>query len=377
MKILFVLENHYPNIGGVETLFKNLTESLVKEGHQITVLTNQFSPRLEKREKLNGVSIIRVPFRNRYVFTILGIFPSWRQALKHDIIHTTSYNAGVPAFFAGVLARKKVIITFHEVWSKLWFDLPYMNKVFLWLHYIFEKFLLKLPFYRFVAVSTYTKNSLIKAGVPEQKISLIHNGIRYEEIISLKKEVKRESTLEVNKDFTFIYFGRLGISKGLDIILEGIKKLKGSKSKKFKFRLIIPSLPADFHRTILDGLTSYDIEDVVEVESDLPWKVLVKRIIESDAVVIPSYSEGFCFTAVESMAIGTPIISSGNGALKEVISGKHITMATHDSEGLYKAMSQALEDNWDEISLKKFPLSISIEKYMSMYNDIFNYKSTS
>ena len=39
MKILFVLENFYPNIGGVETLFKSLTEQLVREGHEVMVIT--------------------------------------------------------------------------------------------------------------------------------------------------------------------------------------------------------------------------------------------------------------------------------------------------------------------------------------------------
>ena len=62
MKILFVLENHYPNIGGVETLFKSLTESLVKEGYTVTILTNQYDKSLKRKEVLNGVSIIRVPF---------------------------------------------------------------------------------------------------------------------------------------------------------------------------------------------------------------------------------------------------------------------------------------------------------------------------
>jgi len=377
MKILFVLENHYPNIGGVETLFKNLTESLVKEGHQITVLTNQYSPILKKRENLNGVNIIRVPFRNRYLFTILGIFPAWKEALKHDIIHTTSYNAGVPAFFAGILARKKVIITFHEVWSKLWFKLPFMNKYILWLHYLFEQFLLKLPFFRFVAVSSFTKTSLITAGIPEQKISLIHNGIQYDELDKLKSEIRKGFLVKADAPFTFIYFGRLGISKGLDIILESVKKLKESLSNQFKFSLIIPSQPEGFHQKILDGIDANNLDDIVYVESDLPWKILVEKILKSDAVVIPSYSEGFCFTAVESMALGTPIISSGKGALNEVISGKHITMKSQDANGLYEAMARALEDNWDNLPYAKFPLAISIEKYMSMYNDIFDHKTTS
>ena len=153
MKILFVLENHYPNIGGVETLFKNLTEALAENNIVVTVVTTQFDKKLLREETIKNVKIIRLPFYNRYIFTFLAFIPLLSYARKHDIIHTTSYNAGVPAFLAGLLTRTKTIITFHEVWGKLWFKLPYMNKLSLLLHYTFEKILLALPFSHYISVS--------------------------------------------------------------------------------------------------------------------------------------------------------------------------------------------------------------------------------
>ena len=370
MKILFVLENHYPNIGGVETLFKNLTESLVKEGHQISVLTNQFSSELKRKENLNGVDIIRVPFKNRYLFTFLGFFSAFKYARKHDLIHTTSYNAGVPAFIAGILARKKVIITFHEVWSKLWFGLPYMSKPALWLHYIFEWFLLKLPFFKFVAVSEYTRQSLIEAGISKQKISLIYNGIQYGELLEMKSEIEQELVSESNPQFSFLYFGRLGISKGLDIILDALEILKAKAPAPFILNLVIPSLPKNFHQLIVKAIQDKNLEDVINIQSDLPWKQLVREILKSDAVIIPSYSEGFCFTAVETMALGKPIISSGKGALAEVICGKHIVMSTQDGDGLFKAMTAAIDNKWTTTPENKFTLDKSISGYLEMYESI-------
>ena len=370
MRILFVLENHYPNIGGVETLFKSLTESLVKEGHEITILTNKFAKHLERRVVLNGVTIIRVPFFNRYLFTLLGVFPAIRLALKNDIIHTTSYNAGVPAFFAGLLTGRKVIITFHEVWGKLWFRLPFMSKFSLSLHYLFEKALLRLPFHKYVAVSEATKASLQKGGIKSERISLIYNGIDYSE---LERITASQNSVELVSDnsekYRFIYFGRLGISKGLDILLDGIQLLKESGGQ-FNFQLVIPSEPQGFHNTILDLIKEKEISDCVQVASDLEWNTLVKNISNSDAVVIPSYSEGFCFTAVESMGIGTPIISSSKGALAEVVSGQHLTMDTHDGQGLFTAMQGAMDGEWQNTSLRRFPLDDSIEQYLKLYSNV-------
>ncbi len=360
MKILFILENHYPNIGGVETLFKYLTESLAAKGHTITVLTNQFDKKLERRMHLNGVDIVRVPFRNRYLFTLLAFFPAVRLARKHDVIHTTSYNAGIPAYFGGLFTRKKVLITFHEVWGNLWFRLPFMSKFSLMLHYIFEKFLLVLPFHRFIAVSEATASSLQTNGIKKEKIITIHNGIDYSEYLSTS--VSREA----KEKFRFIYFGRLGISKGLDILLSGLELLNKDFSN-FRMTLVIPTQPEKFHKQIREIISDKNLEEIIDIKSDLEKEVLMNEIRNSDTVIIPSYSEGFCFTAVETMALKVPIISSGKGALSEVVSGRHLTMKSHDALGLKDAMVKAIANEWSESPLKEFPLENSIQEYMDMY----------
>ena len=41
MKVLFVLENYIPHIGGVEIVFKNLSGGLVKVGHDVSIVTHR------------------------------------------------------------------------------------------------------------------------------------------------------------------------------------------------------------------------------------------------------------------------------------------------------------------------------------------------
>ncbi len=52
MKILFVLDQYYPHVGGVEILFKNLAENLVKEGNECCILTTKIN-------KTNNFEIIK------------------------------------------------------------------------------------------------------------------------------------------------------------------------------------------------------------------------------------------------------------------------------------------------------------------------------
>jgi len=84
------------------------------------VLTHHLK-RTPKKEIMNGVVIQRVPsFFSRYFFTFSSIITAVQLARKHDIIQTTTFNGAPPAWLAGKLARKPVVLTVHEVWQKKW-----------------------------------------------------------------------------------------------------------------------------------------------------------------------------------------------------------------------------------------------------------------
>jgi len=361
MKILFILENYYPNIGGVETLFRSLSSSLVKEGHQVTILTNRFNQTLPKEELLDGAQIIRVPYYNRYIFTFFAWLKAFRLAREHDLIHTTSYNAGIPAFIAGFLSRKRVIITFHEVWGKLWFRLPFMSKFSLLLHYLFEKALLTLPFYKFIAVSKSTQSSLINAGINKSKILHIYNGIDYNEF-----ESTDNNRLE-SDPFVFTYFGRLGISKGLDILLKSFLLIK---EEKIRLKLIIPKTPQKFLLTIKGLIEQYNLDSIVEIKHELPKEKLLNEIKNSNAVIIPSYSEGFCYTAVESMALKIPIITSGQAALAEVTSGKHLIMKDLSPNSLAFCLKRAINNEWEFKKYNIYRIDDTVKEYINLYREV-------
>jgi len=364
MKILFFLEYYYPNIGGVETLFKSLIESLATEQHEITIITSQPYPSVPLKEFNGNISIFRIPVRSRYIFTFLGFFYLIRYIHKADFIHTTSYNAAIPAFFAGKLFGKKVVVTFHEVWDQLWFKLP-MSKIGKWGHYLFEKFLLKLPFDTFIGVSKSTSHNLIKAGVQKNRVVTIYNGINYEEFVI---ERKNKSSLS-NNSYCFTYFGRLGISKGLDLLIPAAKEIC-TKYPNSKLQLIIPKVPTSFLKNILNEINSSDLKNQTQILHELPFSQLKETLVNSNCVIIPSYSEGFCFAAAECVAMSVPIISSNQAALKEVVSGQHIKMEELSISGLVHAMEKAYEGKWEYTPAKKFELTNTIEQYKMLYQEV-------
>lgn len=365
MRILFILEYYDPHIGGVETLFKQLVQKLASESHSVVVITNKFRNDLDSIEKYENLTIRRYRFYNRYLFTFLAWIPAIKYARHSDIIHTTSFNAAIPARIAAKICNRKSIITFHELWSDLWFRLPWMNPISRRLHYNFEKIISKFNFDQFVAVSNYTSKCLLKAGVKESKVSTIYNGIDYNSFKAYQHAGNK------NTKYSFLFFGRISYSKGMDLLIEAIEILK-KENINFAVKMLVPNEETHITQWFDEQLEKRGLESLIDLNYNLPSQELFKTISESDCVVIPSYSEGFCFAAVETMAIGTPIISSGNAALNEVISGKFIEMSEFSPLGLSSAMKKAIKNDWSYSQPRRFPITETINQYLKLYRSLLH-----
>jgi len=361
MKILFVLEYYYPNVGGIEKLFKKLAEALVVEGNEVMVLTNRFDRTLLSEEMINGVLVRRLNLKNRFFFSFFSLPVVLKCAKKFDLIHTTSYNAALPASFAGKLLNKKVIITFHEVWGNLWFKLPFINSIQKTLFYLYEKLILTLPFYKFIAVSDSTKQSLINHGISPQKIIRIYNGIEY------KSKINEETMPSTN--FTFTFLGRLGVSKGLDLLIPATERFIKDYPESI-FQIISPDNPKNIKQKIENLISKYHLAENIKWFKNLDSNQIEEKLLSSDCLVISSYSEGFCFVAAEAVALGVPIISSDKAALKEVVSGKFIKMKTLDSEGIYEALVKARNEEYEVTPIKIFLFQDTLEAYLKLYQSI-------
>jgi glycosyltransferase involved in cell wall biosynthesis len=71
---------------------------------------------------------------------------------------------------------------------------------------------------------------------------------------------------------------------------------------------------------------------------------LVELIRGAVCMVIPSRLEGFGLTAIESMALGTPVIASNNSALPETLGGAGILVDPVDKSSLADAAEKILKD---------------------------------
>jgi len=77
MKILHTVEFYAPSVGGMQEVVKQLSERLVKLGHEVTVATTKLPERLEKVH--NGVTIEEFSIRGNLVHCMTGEVDRYRE----------------------------------------------------------------------------------------------------------------------------------------------------------------------------------------------------------------------------------------------------------------------------------------------------------
>lgn len=361
MKVLFILEYFPPYLGGVERLFDLLSSSLVNANAKVVVLTADYTGNLPLKEEKNGVEIHRVRVKNRFLFTLFCLPQALKLARNADLVHTTSYNAGFPAFLIGLLRRKKVIITFHEYWGRSWFKLPFLKAHERWLFFFYEQLLTRLPFHSVVAVSAFTEQRL-KGAAKMRNVIKIYNGLPAQ-----RKNVENTHQLQ---ETNFVFVGRLGVSKGIDILVSAAITYLQDREAQFTF--IVARQPAFMLDYIETRFAEAGKKENITILHEVDDEELKRAMLSSTAVVVPSYSEGFGFVAAEACALGVPVIHSGQGSLPEVVSGKSIAMHSYSASALVEAFVQAEEGLFNVVPEKHFSTSDTTEKYLALYQQMLN-----
>lgn len=117
MRILTVLTYYRPHTSGLTIYAERLAKALARRGHQVTILTSQFSRELPLVEEADGVRIVRVPVLFRLskgvIMPTFG-FLAGKLVLENDVIqlHLPQFDAAGISL-RGRLLRKPTVITYH------------------------------------------------------------------------------------------------------------------------------------------------------------------------------------------------------------------------------------------------------------------------
>lgn len=182
------------------------------------------------------------------------------------------------------------------------------------------------------------------------------------EIFSLEEKMKLKSELKIQEgDFVFIFVGRLVKDKGVNELLEAFQKLS-QQCPKVKLLLV------GFQETELDplSLTSLTVIKNNRNISSVGFQKDVRPYFSiANALVFPSYREGFPNVVMQAGAMGLPsIVSNINGCNEIIIEEKNgVIIPPKDSDALYQAMLRFVIDQPLLNKLKTNARKMIVDRY--------------
>jgi glycosyltransferase involved in cell wall biosynthesis len=167
---------------------------------------------------------------------------------------------------------------------------------------------------KIIAVSNFTKNIIIKHyGISEEKIEVVHNGIDFEKEKLSSNEIHKIK--EVGKKIV-LFVGRLTLQKGPDYFIQTAKRICDITKDVY----FIVSGSGDMECQLIREVANCGISDRVFFTGFLRGEDLKNIYKTADIYIMPSVSEPFGITPLESIMNGTPVIISKQSGVSEVVS---------------------------------------------------------
>lgn len=177
-----------------------------------------------------------------------------------------------------------------------------------------------------------------RCDVPPQRVSILHNPVDLTRSVPDRADRPRVQ---------FLFLGRIGQRKGAFDLLRAFGAL--SLDLRARARLVIAG---DGEVEALRR-SAAQYGDSVTV---LSWVDAARRealLRESDAFVLPSYSEGVPMAILEAMAAGLPLIVTPVGGIPDVVTDRRegLFVKPGDTTGLTRAMATLIADESRRLAL--------------------------
>ena len=183
------------------------------------------------------------------------------------------------------------------------------------------------------------------------------------------KKILKKYNLSNNKIKVLLPSRLEFIQKRPELILDSLELFDESKRKCFQI--------------IYTGLDEQYLENIKILKAKAKDLSIDARFVKfdnineayktTDIVLIPSKSESFGYSALESLSLGIPTILSDLPSLREICNGTNNSFIFNDKYSLYEILKEFLENkNFErkEISnewIKQYDLSLFANRYINIY----------
>ncbi len=356
MKILFISYHYWPpHFGGELKISIERFESLVKRGHQVTVLTSGV-PGLPARETQNGIEIRRSPIWHD---SRLGrgcrrlLFPVWAQtqikSMDFDLIHYGGMGGISPLHNYLGMARlnrladrkgvKKVLV--HSLADSETEALSTRGSQARWRNRTLRQM------DGIVSVSPALQEGVQRLFPHTARMILygVHEDIFVPLSDSERAEIRNRNEVQ-NGEVVFSFLGSVGRRKGFDLLIEAFLAL-AEQFPHWHLWIVGPKT-----REESQNIDDCEIDELIRPLSDHAHRVqfwgrvddrkdLAGILGASDVFIFPSRKEGMGIAPMEAMSTGIPVIISRIPGVTDLVSLEGKTgyyIPVNDADALKTAM---------------------------------------
>ena len=318
----------FPSWGGTELHILNLSEQLRLRGYDVTVACRP-GRWVEERATAMGLPTVPIRVMRQGDWQDYGRLRAFLLEKKPDVVHVHwSLDMVVPGFaakFAGVPVR---VLSRHMPY-------PFKNRFGTALYS-------RVLFTRIVTVSDSVRQTLLRCGVADGKIEVIHHGTDVEAFAQTTQDRRDvRAALDIPEDSVAVgIVGRIAPEKGHAVLLDALQKVHD----RYPVTLVIVGNGPD-EELIRDRAAAMGLTDRVLFTG---FRDDVNNVINAlDVVAVPSTWNEPCSAVVQQgMALSKPVIGTRAGGTPEMVVDDEtgFLVPPSDSDALADALARLAGD---------------------------------
>ncbi len=286
---------------------------------------------------------------------------------KPDIFFSHGFNGAIMSFVERLIGNRnmRIVLTYHGSYNAPTKIKKLVEPIYNGLTHLIYKHIAS----SIISVAEFSRQYLIRKGVPSKKIITIHNGI---------VDLTQAEEIKIPKDTTVIVTAsRIDQIKGLVYLLDALEELK-NQGFLFHYYMIGDGPELEALKTICKNK---ELEDLI---SFMGFQDNVSSWLQAaDIFALPSLYENHSLAILEAMRAGKAIIATNVGGNGESISDmkEGLLIPAADSASLNSALKMLIENkplrlNLAQNARKRFEKEFTESAMMHRIVDVLKHENS-